>query len=249
MEVLSASLEDYLEAIYNIIQEKKAVRAKDVAARLNVSNASVTGALKILSKRNFLNYAPYDVISLTPEGEKIAKEVVRRHKILKEFLIKVLSIDEQKADKAACQLEHGISTEIIDRLVKFIEFIEVCPLGGEKLIEGFRRHLKCGSNVEECQRCIELAKSQVQLSKAKENKNSERKITLADLQPGQKAILRKIKARSDARKRFMGMGLTPGAVIYLERVAPMGDPIEIEVRGYNLSLRKDEAKKLEVEPR
>lgn len=157
--ILSASLEDYLEAIYNIIREKKAVRAKDIAAKLNVSNASVTGALRALSKRNFLNYAPYDVITFTPEGEKIAGEIVRRHEILRDFLVKVLAVEYGKADDAACKLEHGVPADIIDRFVQFIEFIEICPLGGPKLIQGFQRHLDRGVEKDKCGDCIESARN------------------------------------------------------------------------------------------
>ena len=244
---LSASLEDYLEAIYNIIQEKRAVRAKDVAARLKVSNASVTGALKALSKRNLLNYAPYDVITLTPEGESVAREVVRKHKILKEFLETVLNIDPVEADKAACQLEHGIQSEVVERLIKFIEFIDICPLGGRKLIEGFKRHLECSSMEEGCERCVQLAKEA--LHDRKDVGEEPARIVLADLLPGQKGVLRRIRATKEVKKRLLGMGLVPGAVVKVERVAPAGDPIEVTVRGYNLSLRQDEARKLEVEPR
>ena len=67
-EELTSSLEDYLETIYLIISEKEAVRPKDIAKRMNVSNASVTGALKTLANKGMINYAPYDVITLTNEG-------------------------------------------------------------------------------------------------------------------------------------------------------------------------------------
>ena len=75
---LSASMEDYLEAIYHIVSAKQAARAKDIAKRLEVNNSSVTGALRILSEKGYINYAPYDVITLTPKGHKHAEDVVRR---------------------------------------------------------------------------------------------------------------------------------------------------------------------------
>jgi len=68
-DTLTASLEDYLEAIFQIIAEKQAVRPKDIARRLKVSNASVTGALRSLAEKKLINYAPYDVISLTTDGK------------------------------------------------------------------------------------------------------------------------------------------------------------------------------------
>jgi len=243
---LSASLEDYLETIYNIIQEKKAVRAKDIAARLKVSNASVTGALRALAKKKFLNYAPYDVITLTPEGEKIAREIARRHQVLKDFFVKVLAVDAAQANEAACKLEHGISPEIINRLVQFIEFIEICPLGGEKLIQGFQRHLECGIERDKCDTCIELAKG---IASSSDIEQKTQKKTLAQLKQGERALIKKIRARGPLRKRLIEMGLIPGAVVEVERIAPMGDPFEVKVRGYHLSLRKDEVEKVEVELR
>lgn len=70
---LSASLEDYLEAIYNVIQEKQAVRSKDIAETLKVSRSSVTSALHALADKKLINYAPYDIITLTTGGRNRAE--------------------------------------------------------------------------------------------------------------------------------------------------------------------------------
>lgn len=71
---ITASLEDYLETIYEIIEEKQGVKAVEVAKRLNVNRSSVTEALKNLANKNLVNYSRYDVISLTPLGIDIAKK-------------------------------------------------------------------------------------------------------------------------------------------------------------------------------
>ncbi len=156
---LSASLEDYLEAIYDIIAEKQAVRAKDLAKRLKVRQASVTGALKTLAAHGLVNYAPYDVITLTPEGEKIAREVSRRHSILREFLKKVLFVESSEADRVACLLEHGVTSEIATKMALFLEFIEECPLARKKFIEGFKRYLESqGERRPNCDECLKLVK-------------------------------------------------------------------------------------------
>ena len=90
---LSASLEDYLEAIFRIVQEKQAARAKDIGKHLEVSRSSVTGALHALADRELINYAPYDVITLTDKGQALAEDVVRRHEVLRDFFVKVLTAD------------------------------------------------------------------------------------------------------------------------------------------------------------
>ena len=68
---VSASLEDYLEAIYHTVEAKGAARAKDIVMRLGVHNSSVTQALRSLSEKELINYAPYDVITLTDKARRI----------------------------------------------------------------------------------------------------------------------------------------------------------------------------------
>lgn len=128
-EKISASLEDYLEAIYEIIEEKQAVRAKDIALRLDVAASSVTIALRGLAKRDLINHVPYDVITLTPLGKKLAKEVVRKHGILKDFFVKVLAVEEKTADECACKMEHVVPDEVLKRFVEFIKYEESCNQG------------------------------------------------------------------------------------------------------------------------
>jgi len=125
---ISSSLEDYLEAIYHTVEAKGAARAKDLVMRLGVHNSSVTQALRSLSEKKLINYAPYDVITLTDSGQSIALDVVKRHRTLSEFLHKVLGLPVDESDEGACLMEHTISVQILDRLVKFVEYFESCPV-------------------------------------------------------------------------------------------------------------------------
>ena len=124
---ISASLEDYLEAVYHIVDEKQAARAKDIAHRLDVKASSVTGALRQLSEKGLVNYAPYDIITLTPKGKKAARIIVQRHGILRDFLINVLGLEENEAEEQACKLEHETSEKTIQRLVDLMEFFDQYP--------------------------------------------------------------------------------------------------------------------------
>jgi len=134
---LSESLEDYLEAIYIIVQARQAVRAKDIAGQLGVKAPSVTSALRILSEKNLINYAPYDIITLTSEGARLALDVVKRHRTLHYFLKEILGLDEQEAQDGACRLEHAISSGILQRLICFIDFVQQCPRVGTQWIREF----------------------------------------------------------------------------------------------------------------
>ena len=126
-EKLSSSLEDYLEAIYLISAEKGAARPKDVAAHLDVANSSTTAALHLLKKRSLINHKPYDIITLTDTGKKIAIKIAEKHKILTHFFTKVLAIDKKTSDKCACKIEHSIPDKVLERFIEFINFTEKNP--------------------------------------------------------------------------------------------------------------------------
>jgi DtxR family Mn-dependent transcriptional regulator len=81
-ESLSASLEDYLEAIYHLIEGGRVARVKDIAERMSVQMPSVTGAVRSLAAKELVDHDPYSYVTLTPAGEAIAREVVRRHDVL-----------------------------------------------------------------------------------------------------------------------------------------------------------------------
>jgi DtxR family Mn-dependent transcriptional regulator len=246
-DTLTASLEDYLEAIYHIIAEKQAARPKDIARRLKVSNASVTGALRSLADKALINYAPYDLVTLTPIGTDVAKDVVRRHEVLRDFFVKVLSVDEQDADEAACRMEHSIPRVILERLIAFAEFVQVCPRGGAKWIAGFGYHCDRENNLENCEMCVATIQDELHSLRRKGGEKAMAVSTLRDLKPGQKGKVLKVRTKGETNKRIVEMGVTTGSLVEVERIAPLGDPIEVKVKGYHLSLRKDEAAAIDVE--
>ncbi|UCC97143.1 MAG: metal-dependent transcriptional regulator [Phycisphaerales bacterium] len=139
---LSASLEDYLEAIFNLARESNIARSKDIAKLLGVSRASVTGALRILKKKGLANYKPYDYVTLTESGRVAAAEIARKHRILKSFFINVLGIESDLAQQAACRAEHALGPGIIAKLMSFIEFVTHSGENGHDLTEQFQEFCK-----------------------------------------------------------------------------------------------------------
>ena len=246
-ETLSASLEDYLEAIFHISAEKQAAKPRDISKRLNVNNSSVTGALKLLATKGLINYAPYDVVTLTGRGKTLAEDVVRRHEALRDFFEKVLGVGSANAEQAACKMEHAVPRDILERFIRFTEFVEVCPRGGSKWIAGFGYQCAEGVRQENCEKCISLCLDDFRKNTPDGGK-SKMTVPLKDLKPGQKGKIARIRARGGTSKRIAEMGVTRGALVEVERVAPLGDPIEVKVKGYHLSLRNEEAGKIEVEP-
>ncbi|OPY86890.1 MAG: Transcriptional regulator MntR [Syntrophaceae bacterium PtaU1.Bin231] len=246
--VLTASLEDYLESIFHIIAEKQVARPKDIAGRLEVSYASVTGALRALADRGLINYTPYDVVTLTIKGKSAAEEVVRRHQALRNFFVNVLAVGEKDADDAACKMEHSIPDVILERFIQFARFVETCPRGGSKWVAGFGYQCDSELDAETCERCIAQQLADFKKRKAKKERISGPAKTLRDLKPGQRARILKVRGLGESGKRMVELGMTPGTLVEVERVAPFGDPIDVKFRGYHLSLRKEEAGEIDIEP-
>lgn len=139
---LSASLEDYLEAILNLAGESNVARSKDIAKLLGVSKSSVTGALRVLKEKGLANYKPYDFVTLTEAGQISAAEIVRKHNILKSFFVNVLGIEKDVAQQAACKAEHTLGPEVIARLLSFIEFVTKNSKKGYDLADKFKKFYK-----------------------------------------------------------------------------------------------------------
>lgn len=112
----SQSSEDYLEAIYVLSKQNPVVHRIDVAKRLSVSGAAVNKAVRILLSKGLV-YEDGKHLFLTKEGENMAKEVYRRHCVLREFFLS-LGVDEQRADEDACAIEHQISDETFQAIEK-----------------------------------------------------------------------------------------------------------------------------------
>ncbi|HAY23132.1 MAG TPA: metal-dependent transcriptional regulator [Desulfobacterales bacterium] len=153
---LSASMEDYLEAIFHIVAEKRVARGKDIAASLRVHKSSVTAALRNLAENKLINYAPYDVVTLTPQGAALAQDVVWRHEALLNFFVQVLTIEEHLAEEVACRMEHALPRLIGDRLILFCDFLEVCPLTGKKWTLGFQHFCDGDLTQKNCEHCLSL---------------------------------------------------------------------------------------------
>ncbi|MBM9535805.1 metal-dependent transcriptional regulator [Desulfobulbus alkaliphilus] len=149
---LTASQEDYLVAVYLICKEKQVARAKDIARRLGVRASSVTNALRVLSSLDLINYAPYDLVTMTDTGLKAAKEVVGRHEALNNFFVTVLGVDQAEAEQAACKMEHSIPKSIVDRLIQYAQYVQDCPRSDVTWKSGFGYYCTSNCGAKQCER-------------------------------------------------------------------------------------------------
>lgn len=147
---LSAVMEDYLEAIFNLNNEKRVVRVKDIAKRMDVKMPTVTSMLKTLSDRGLVHYEKYEYVELTEGGTDVGKEMQRRHEILSRFLTDVLRINLETANEDACKMEHALSAATLESLIDFMEFIQTCPRAGKDWLKYFEEYRRLGRRPEKC---------------------------------------------------------------------------------------------------
>lgn len=133
-EVLSHSMEDYLEMIYRNSLEEAYVRINALAESLNVQAPSATKMVQKLGKLGLLHYEKYGIVQLTPEGERIGKYLLKRHEIIENFL-KVIGVEEQLLVNVEL-IEHNVTTGALNKIKILNEFFETYP----DILEKFEKY-------------------------------------------------------------------------------------------------------------
>jgi len=119
-------LEDYLEAIYNLNEEKGYVSAADISDRLGVKPPTVSNMVVNLARKGFLEHERYRGMRLTPSGEKIARSVIKRHQVISEF-ISMLGVDDQTAYVDTEGIEHHVHPSTLRRLERLADYLRENP--------------------------------------------------------------------------------------------------------------------------
>ena len=123
-DAISPTQEDYLEKIWDLLNANAIVRVTDLAQVLNISKPSVNKAINTLKEHGLVEQERYSFITLTEKGECIAKNVRKRHDVLKHLLLMV-GVDEEKAESEACEIEHTVSVDTIEKLDTFLKQITI----------------------------------------------------------------------------------------------------------------------------
>ena len=217
--VLSESMEDYLEAIFTLVKENGSARVTDLANHLGIAASSVNQGLKKLNKKGLVDQQKYGPVKLTEKGLRTAEKINCTHQILYLFLNEVLGVSSENADQDACSMEHILSEESFEKMVDYL----------------------INNDYIEKQNCAYKF-----MEKREEKSMAVKELMLDDIEVGSKAEVVKIQSKGRLKRKLMDMGLNRGAQIEVKGKAPMGDPIEVKVRGYSLSLRQDEAAEILV---
>lgn len=121
MNKLTFTMENYLEAIYELSRGGTGARVSDIAARLGVTKASTNSAMTTLSEKGLVVNERYKEVFLTPEGLKLAELTSRKHHVIQHFLIRILKVNPSIAENDACAIEHVISSDSIEAMQKYLE--------------------------------------------------------------------------------------------------------------------------------
>ena len=128
-ESLSATVEEYLETIYNMSAEDEVVIGARLAEKFHVSAPTVTEMLKRLVRDGYIEMDTKRQVTLTEEGNKAAEAVLRRHRLTERFLVDMLGMQWHQVHEEACRLEHFISGAVEDRVIASLNYPTTCPHG------------------------------------------------------------------------------------------------------------------------
>ncbi|MDD3886474.1 MAG: metal-dependent transcriptional regulator [Victivallaceae bacterium] len=222
---ISSSLEDYLEAIAEIIENNGHAHAKDIAERLSVKMPSVTNALQSLAARGLIKYSSHLPVEMTTRGSETAAVIRHRHGALKSFFSEILKIDDFEADGTACRIEHVISDAVLSRIVVLADAVR-----SRKDCAPLREYLDDA------------------MPKVSAEGDDLAVIALDKLPRHVSAVVVSVDENLRGVKKFADLGLVSGTLLRVEGRAPFGDLLRIKVMGSSLSIRAGDAMHIWVRP-
>ena len=230
------SVEDYLKAIFDLSKNGNQASTTEISRILKVAPASVTEMLKKLSEKGLIEHSPYHGTTLTSDGKQIAEKIARKHRLLERFLHDVLKIDKSKVHKEACEMEHSLSDDAEESLCRFLRHPDRCPDDG-KIIP------PCDLRIGSCAECVQMHSKGLE----EVGKHNQNLVSISNLKQGECGKISLIRGGHNVLQRLLDMGLTPSTKICALRVAPLGGPVVLSVRGSKLAIGKGIASKVFVE--
>jgi DtxR family transcriptional regulator, Mn-dependent transcriptional regulator len=195
----TASVEDYLKAIYDLERNTGMASTTDIAHRLDIAPASVTGMVRRLAGQGLLTHEPYHGVRLSDEGQRVALLTLRRHRIIETYLARVLNYPWDEVHAEAERLEHAASDALIDRLAEAMGEPHVDPHGAPIPTREGRVDERPSAALSDLRVGAEA-----------------RIVRVSDEDPARLRYLAEL-------------GLVPGACITVVARAPYGGPIELQV--------------------
>ncbi len=229
---LSKALEDYLETIYELVRDQKVARVKDIAKARNVRAGSVSPAMRRLASMGLIEYAHREYIDLTPAGEQLARSIYARHQLLTRFFEHFLQMPAEEAKANACAMEHSLSPQGMEHLVRFFEFLQVCPEGPDFLA----RFHACSIVHEGSTKCSAACREHLRLGH-----DHREVVCLWDLPSERTAEVVQVEAPREMRQALLDQGFLPGAKLRVIRHAADEESLWVRLGGFELPVGRTEA--------
>lgn len=209
---VSATTEEYLEAIYRLEEQNGSAKTSELAKRMKVALGTITNTVESMEKQNLVFHEPYKGVKLTPKGRKTALDVLRRHRLSERLLTDILQLEWSKAHDAACKLEHAIADkDVLRPLEKALGHPKTCPHGNPIPSESGRL-------------------------------SEEKSELLTSLSQGESGTIVKVTdERQDMLQYLATLGLVPGASVFVEEKAPFNGPLMVKVMGASYALGREVA--------
>lgn len=217
--MLTPAVEEYLEAIYKMLQSDEPLIAARLAERMEVSPPTVADMLKRLQEGGLVKVSRQDGITLTAKGTEAAETLVRRHRLAERLLTDVLGLSWDEVHDEACRLEHAISGPVEEKLLEVLGNPETCPHGHP--IPGIKKRKK-----------VEAARPLSSFTVGEEG-----------------IIERVTEEEPQLLQYLADLGMLPSARIAVKEVAPFRGPLLVKVAGAQYALGQEVAAKIMVRPR
>jgi len=233
---MSASTEEYLEALYTLTRGGGAASTSALSKRLGFAAPSVTEMMKKLAADGYVNYSRYQGVTLTKKGFEMSEKMTRKHRLLERFLHDTLRIGNDKVHREACAMEHGLSDEAERALCQTLKAPDTCPDDSEVIPA-------CNLGFSTCRDCQEWGGRD--LDGVGKRKTSV--VPISSLKEGQEGTVAFVRGGTEVLPRLLDLGLMPGARVSVSRAGPVTEPVEVRVKNSNLSVSGDLARNVFVE--
>lgn len=219
--MLSDVMEDYLKTIYHLQHnDDERISTSEIAEQLDVTAPTVTSMIEKLAERELVDRKKYEGVRLTPEGEQVALEVLRHHRLLEAYLTEQLDYDWSEVHDEADTLEHHISEKFERRLADVLDDPEVDPHGDPIPNEALEPPPKGNQT------------------------------PLSDVDPGERVVVSRIYDGDPEVLEYLAeRGIDPGAELTVVEVAPFGMiTVDSNDAEQQISLPEDVAREVRVTP-
>ena len=223
---ISENVEEYLETIYKKSLKDNMAKTTEISKDLGIAPGSVTQMLKKLEEEGYVDYYQYKGVKLTDKGYKIARSIVRKHRLLESFLYNTLGIDMEDLHEQACAMEHSLSDEAERKLCQLLEYPDQCP-DDHNIIP------ICDLDISTCYECSKIH------SIGDIPKRLENLIAVGNMKPNEKGKIKFIRGDNEKLKELLDMGITLETEITLINSTPLNGPVKVLVEDEEVMLDKE----------